>query len=116
MIALEGFIIDNWSEMGELQNRKNFNQLSEEYEKRLTKLLGKHSKKLMHELLQNESIKRLMRKYQQNTISPEENDYLHNQLIDLLQKLPAFSTFKLPASFLSTEHLMKILPMMPEEN
>jgi len=114
MIALEGFIIENWSELDELQNRKNFNQLSEEYENRLAILLGKHTKKLNSKLMQNEPVKRLIRKYNEGTISPEENDRLHEQLISLLQKLPAFSSFKLPGSYLSTEHLMKMLPALPE--
>ena len=113
MIALEGFIIENWSEMGELQNRKNFDQLSDEYVTRLSKLLGRHSKKLMHEIMTNEPVLRLINKYNEGDFNPEENDRLQKQLIDLLQKLPAFSTFSLPRTFLTTEHLMKLLPEIP---
>ena len=114
MIALEGFIIENWGEMGELQNRKSFTQLSTEYEDRLHRLLTKHSKKLNQKLSENEVITRLISKYQDGTISEDDTERLRNELIDLLQKLPSFSSFSLPRSFLTAENLMKILPAISE--
>jgi hypothetical protein len=110
MIALEGFIIENWSEMGELQNRKNIDQLSKEYENRLAHLLTKHAKKLNFELSKNEAAIRLIQKHRDGDISPEDNQRLQIMLIDILQNLPAFSSLKLPESFLTTENLFKILP------
>jgi len=110
MIALEGFIIENWGEMGELQNRKDIDQLGQEYEDRLTLLLSRHAKKLNSVLSENEAVTRLIQKHRDKDISPDDDLRLQSMLIDILQKLPAFSSFSLPRSFLTTENLFKILP------
>lgn len=114
MIALEGFIIGNWEMIGELQVRRSYEQLSQEYEQRLSKLLSKHSKKLSHEILKEESLVRLIEKYKSGEISPEDNARLKDELIDLLQKLPAFSSFTLPRKHLTLDILSRIIPDLPD--
>ncbi|NNF22488.1 MAG: hypothetical protein HKN67_11135, partial [Saprospiraceae bacterium] len=110
ILALEGFIIENWNEMGELQNRKSIDQLNEEYENRLGQLLSKHSKKIISELSENEAAVRLIQKHRDGNISPEDNQRLQDMLINIVKILPAFSSLSLPKSLLTTENLLKIFP------
>lgn len=110
MLALEGFILENWTEMGELQDRKNLDQLGSEYGARLSKLLVKHAKKLSNEISQNEAIIRLFKMYKEGTTTSDDEERLRNFLIAVLQDLPVFSSIILPRSFLTLQNLIKILP------
>jgi hypothetical protein len=110
MIALEGFIVENWGMIGELQSRKNLEQIGGEYEHRVSKLLAKNSKTLSHEIQQNEGILRLLQKYKAGEISPEDDARLQDQLITLLEGLPSLSSQSLPRNFLTTASIIRMLP------
>lgn len=110
MIAIEGFILEHWSALERLQDKRDLGSVSEQFIHRVSRLAEKNKTKLTRYLNENAELSDLVRKARGQELSMEDKDRLRNALVAMLKTLPAFSVIPLPQAFLSLPVLLKILP------
>lgn len=110
MAAIESFVVANWGKVSFLQEKNNFNVISEQFIQRITKVVNKNKKMISSEIKESKELMQLLMKSTKEDLTPEEQIIVRNQLIDILKILPTFVIIALPGSFLTLPLLMKILP------
>lgn len=110
MAAIESFVVTNWGKVSFLQEKNNFNVISEQFIQRISKVVNKNKKMISTEIKESKELMQLLMKSTKEELSPEEQILVRNQLIDILKILPTFVIIALPGSFLTLPLLMKILP------
>jgi hypothetical protein len=110
MMAIEGFVLEHWDELGKLQNKQDYDQVSEHFVKRLSKITDNNKNRLVKEVQDNEEMMRLLKKARANELTEEEKERMQKLLILMLKTIPTFVIVSLPQRFLTLPMLMKILP------
>jgi hypothetical protein len=110
LIAIEGFVLEHWEQLEFLQNKQDYNQVSEQFIKRIAKITEKNKGRLMKELQGSEEIVELLKKARANELTPEEKEKMRSELIYMLKTIPTFVIISLPQRFLTLPILLKILP------
>lgn len=110
MAAIESFVVANWGKVSFLQEKNNFNVISEQFIQRITKVVNKNKNIISSEIKESKELMQLLMKSTKEDLTPEEQIIVRNQLIDILKILPTFVIIALPGSFLTLPLLMKILP------
>lgn len=110
IIALEGFVLQHWVELGDLQNKVAFEQVSEQYIQRVATMAKQHKSRLLVEAKGNKKIINLLKQANVDELTMDEKLALRDELILILKALPNFNVLALPQRFLSLPVLMKILP------
>jgi hypothetical protein len=110
LIAIEGFVLEHWEQLEYLQNKQDYNQVSEQFIKRVAKIAEKNKGKLMKELQQSEDVMNLLKKARSNELTLEEKEKMRKELIHILKTVPTFVIISLPQKFLTLPILLKILP------
>jgi hypothetical protein len=110
LIAIEGFVLEHWEQLEYLQNKQDYNQVSEQFIKRVARIAEKNKGKLMKELQQSEDIMSLLKKARSNELTLEEKEKMRKELIHILKTVPTFVIISLPQKFLTLPILLKILP------
>lgn len=110
LIALEGFVLQHWDELGELQNKKAFQQVSDQFVKRISRILESNKLKLLKEAKDNTQLVHLFKKGQSGDLTSEEKLQTRDAILSLLKTIPNFTIIALPQRFLSLPVLLKILP------
>ncbi|HOX81860.1 MAG TPA: hypothetical protein PLJ60_01725 [Chryseolinea sp.] len=110
LVAIEGFVLEHWSQLEYLQNKKNYNEVSDMFIKRVSRIADKNKAMLMRGLQQNDVVLDLLRKARFNELSLEEKELVRKELIQLLKSIPTLSIVSMPHHFLTLPILLKILP------
>lgn len=110
MLAIEGFVLEHWEQLGFLQDKKDFDNVSEQFIKRVSKVAEKNKSKLMRGINANDDVLLLMKKARANELSDEEKEQVRLALIKMLKTIPTFVIVSLPQKFLTLPILLKILP------
>jgi hypothetical protein len=110
MIAVEGFVLDHWEQLDRLQNKQDFQQVSEKFIQRIANVTEKNRGRLLKELQSREDIMALLKKAKASELSNEEKDHLQGELITVLKAIPTFVLISLPQKFLTLPILMRVLP------
>ena len=110
MVATEGFVLENWDELGNLQNRKTFNEVSDQYIRRLSKITDKNRSRLLKEVRESEELMSLLVHARSRELTDQEKRNLRALLIDVLKCIPTFVIISLPQRYLTLPILMQILP------
>lgn len=110
MIAVEGFVLEHWAHLERLQNRQDFQQVSEQFIERVSAIAEKNKGRLMKELTASEDILNLIKKARSNELTPSEKERMRTELIHVLRTIPTFVIVSLPQRFLTLPILLKILP------
>jgi hypothetical protein len=110
LIAIEGFVLEHWEQLEFLQNKQDYNKVSEQFIKRVAKVTEKNKSRLMKELLQSEEMVELLKKARANELNAEEREKIRHELIHMLKTIPTFVIISLPQRFLTLPILLKILP------
>jgi hypothetical protein len=110
MIAIEGFMLENWGELEYLQDKQDYQLISEQFIKRVGKLADKNKTRLIKKIQENEEASFLMKKASSNELTLEEKEKVRQQLIAVLKSIPTFGVLALPQHFLTLPILLKILP------
>lgn len=110
LLAIEGFVLENWEHLSYLQNRQDYQQVSEQFIKRVARIAEKNKHRLMKELHENGEIIALLKKSRSNELTPEEKEVMRTALAQLLRTIPTFVIISLPRRFLTLPVLLKILP------
>jgi hypothetical protein len=110
LIAIEGFVLEHWDQLEYLQNKQDYNQVSEQFIKRVARIAEKNKGRLMKELQESEDVMTLLKKARSNELTLEEKELMRKQLIQILKTVPTFVIISLPQKFLTLPILLKILP------
>ena len=110
LIALEGFILQHWDELGHLQNKKALEQVGDQFLRRIRRVAEMHKSRLIKEARANEEMMKLMKQAQSEELTPEGKLRMRELIIAIIKTLPNFSLVSLPQRFLTLPILMKILP------
>lgn len=110
MIAIEGFVIEYWDELGQLQSKHDLNQVGEKYVERISRVVAKNKNRISNEINESKNLKVMIDKYLSGDLSRESEEKLRAELISVLKTIPTFVIISLPTTFLSLPILMKILP------
>jgi hypothetical protein len=110
IMAIEGFVLEHWDQINLLQNKKDFNDVSERFISRLSRVTNSNSRRLVKEAQDSNELMSLLHKAKSNELSDEEKKKLQEQLISVLKTIPTFVIISLPQKFLTLPILMKILP------
>lgn len=110
IIAIEGFVLEHWEQLDYLQDKQDFNKVSEQFIQRVARLAEKNKSRLLHDLKSHEKINHLLAKARSNNLTDEEKENIRRELIGILRAIPTFVIISLPQKFLTLPILLKILP------
>ena len=110
LIAIEGFVLEYWEQLDYLQNKQDYNQVSEQFIKRVARIADRNKGRLLKELQESEDVMNLLRKAKSNELTLEEKEKMRKDLIQILKSIPTFVIISLPQKFLTLPILLKILP------
>jgi hypothetical protein len=109
-MAIEGFVLAHWEELNHLQNKQEFQRVSDQFVKRLSRIVGANAGRLLSQVQQNEEMIALLEKARANELTADEKNKVRELLIQMLKVIPTFSIVTLPQKFLTFPILIKILP------
>jgi LETM1-like protein len=110
MLAIEGFVLEYWEKLSYLQNRQDYNQVSEQFIERMTKVTDSNKSRLVKEVQESKELMELLRKVRAHELSEDEKQQMQVLLLAALKAIPTFVIISLPQRFLTLPILMKILP------
>jgi hypothetical protein len=110
LMAIEGFVLEHWHELDYLQGKQDYQQVSEQFIKRLSKITDSNRNRLLKQVQESEDLMKLLRKSKAGTLSEEEKSDMQRHLIVVLKTIPTFVIISLPQRFLTLPMLLKILP------
>lgn len=110
MIAIEGFVLEHWEHLDYLQDKQDFEHVSDQYIKRLAKVAERNKARLLNGMTEDEDVFMLINKARANELTLEEKESVRLALVKLLKTIPTFVTVSLPKRFLTLPILLKILP------
>ena len=110
LIAIEGFVLENWEQLSYLQNHQDYQQVSEQFVKRVAKIAEKNKHRLLKELHEHAEVVALLKKSRSTELTADEKEVMRNALVQILKTIPTFGIVSLPRKFLTLPILLKILP------
>jgi hypothetical protein len=110
LIAIEGFVLEHWHELEYLQDKANYERVSEHFISRVARIAEKNKGKLLKEIQDNRVVLNLLMKAQAEELTAEESEMVRQHLIHALKTIPTFGIIVLPQNFLTLRVLLKILP------
>lgn len=110
MIAVEGFVLEYWDQLNSLQSTHEFDEVSDRFAERLSKVAKNHRLKLLREVRENKELMQLLKKAKSQELSETEKEEMQQLLVAVLKSIPSFSIISLPQRVLTLPMLLKILP------
>jgi hypothetical protein len=110
MLAIEGFVLEHWDKLNYLQNKQDYNQVSEQFIERMARITGTHKNRLLKEVQESKELMELLRRARAHALAEEEKLRMQELLIMALKTIPTFVIISLPQRFLTLPILLKILP------
>lgn len=110
LIAIEGFVLEHWEQLDFLQDKQDYQRVSEHFISRISKIAEKNKSRLLKGMLESEEVLTLLKKARTEELTEEENERVRHELIVMLKTIPTFVIISLPQRFLTLPILMKILP------
>jgi hypothetical protein len=110
LIAIEGFVLENWEHLSYLQNNQDYQQVSEQFIKRVAKIAEKNTQRLMKELHENQEVVELLKRSRAEELTADEKEKMRLALVQILKTIPTFLIISLPRKFLTLPVLLKIVP------
>lgn len=110
MIAIEGFVLEHWEQLDYLQDKQDYQRVSEHFISRISKIAEKNKSRLIKEIQDSEEVLTLLKKARTEELTPKESEQIRHELILILKTIPTFVIISLPQRFLTLPILMKVLP------
>lgn len=110
LLAVEGFILENWDQLSHLRSGHVLDEISTEYLKRVKVTTDRNAMRINDELKSDTNLTKLLLKAKNENLTKEEEKELHKGLIQVLKAVPTFVIIGLPVSYLTLPMLLKILP------
>ena len=110
LMAIEGFVLEHWRQLTFLQNKQDYQQVSDRFVARMSRVAASHKNRLLKEAMASKELMALVAKAKSNELTDEEKTHMQELLIATLQTIPTFVIISLPQRFLTLPMLLKILP------
>ncbi|CAN5395424.1 hypothetical protein BH10BAC4_BH10BAC4_01270 [soil metagenome] len=110
LLAIEGFVLEHWPQLSHLQDKKKFDQVSEEYIRRMARITDKNRSRVVKEVKKSEELMSLLAEARSKELNDQEKQRMRDLLIEILKDIPTFVIISLPQRFLTLPILMQILP------
>lgn len=110
LIAIEGFVLEHWEQLDYLQDKQDYQRVSEHFISRISKIAEKNRSRLLKEIHDSQEVLTLLKKARTEELTPDESEQIRHELILMLKTIPTFVIISLPQRFLTLPILMKILP------
>ena len=110
LMAIEGFVLEHWDHLTELQNKQDYQQVSDRFVSRMSKITSTHKNRLLKEVQESKELMSLLNKAKSNELTDQEKAHVQELLILILKSIPTFVIISLPQRFLTLPMLLKILP------
>lgn len=110
MLAIEGFVLEHWQELGDLQNKFDLKNIGDRYVARMAKIAEKSKRKIDQEIKGSKEVMSMLAQFHRDGLSVAESQYLKDKLYAILKSLPSFVLISMPSKYLSLPILLKILP------
>ena len=110
LMAIEGFVLEHWDHLTALQNKQDYQQVSDRFVSRVTKITSTHKNRLLKEVQESKELMSLLNKAKSNELTDQEKAHVQELLILILKSIPTFVIISLPQRFLTLPMLLKILP------
>lgn len=113
LLAVEGFVLENWKQLADLQGEKEYEDVSQSYLDKIQSMADKNAKRLASEMKSQSRLVTLMNKSSGEELNTEEEEELRSGIMKVLKSVPTFVIIGLPSTFLTLPMLLKILPEQP---
>jgi hypothetical protein len=110
LIAIEGFVLEHWEQLDYLQDKQDYQRVSDHFISRISKIAEKNKSRLLKEIQDSGEVLTLLKKARTEELTTEESERIRHELILMLKTIPTFVIISLPQRFLTLPMLMKILP------
>ncbi|MBT1704200.1 hypothetical protein [Chryseosolibacter indicus] len=110
LLAIEGFVLEHWKQLGHLQDKQDYDEVSEQFINRVARIAEKNKKTLFKEIQGSDNVMELLSKAKSDSLTVEEKEKARTDLIAILKTIPTFVIISLPQKFLTLPILLKILP------
>jgi hypothetical protein len=110
LIAVEGFLLQNWSQLENLQSKIDYATVSEEYIGHLIKMCARHINRLEKMVSEDSSLLAAIRRGNAAELSDIDKQLIRKKFLSILQSIPNFRVVMLPEEFLSYENLLRVVP------
>ncbi len=110
LMAIEGFVLEHWEHLTSLQNKQDYQEVSDRFVSRMSKITSTHKNRLLKEVQESQELMTLLAKANSQELSDEEKRQMQEMLLMILKSIPTFVIMSLPQRFLTLPMLLKILP------
>ena len=110
MIAVEGFLLQNWSQLDSLQGKIDYEAVSDEYISRLVKMCSSHLHKIESMVADDGALLATIKKGSSAEMTQTDKELIRSSFLKILQSIPNFRVVLLPDEFLTYENLLKVIP------
>jgi LETM1-like protein len=110
LLAVEGFVLENWKELEALQDKKSYEEVSRQFVERMAMVTAKNKSRLLQEVRSWNELTALLNRARSRELDTAEKENLRLMLVDVLKRIPTFVFISLPQQFLTLPILMQILP------
>jgi hypothetical protein len=110
LMAIEGFVLEHWEQLSSLQNKQDYQEVSERFVSRMSKLTSTHKNRLLKEVQESKDLMNLLSKAKSQELTDQEKVHMQEMLLLMLKAIPTFVIISLPQRFLTLPMLLKILP------
>ena len=111
LMAIEGFVLEHWDHLTSLQNKQDYQQVSDQFISRMSKVTSNHKNRLLKEVQESKELMMLLAKAKSQELTNQEKAHMQEMLIMILKTIPTFVIIALPQRFLTLPMLLKILPV-----
>lgn len=109
-LAIEGFVLEHWEHLSYLQNKQNYDQISNRFVERMTRVTQANKSRLLSEVRASEELMEILKNARSRELTDFEKEKLQQLLIQALKTIPTFVIIALPQHYLTLPILLKILP------
>ncbi len=110
LVAVEGFVLEHWKELDSLQDKRSFEEVSQQFIQRLAAMALKGKGRMLESARKNANLMNLLRSARSSELDAADKEALRVQLREVLGSIPALSVITLPQHFLTLPALMQIFP------
>lgn len=110
LLAVEGFVLEHWKELDSLQDKRSFEEVSQQFIQRMAAMALKGKGRLLEAARQNADLMNLLRRARSSELDAADKEALRAYLREVLGSIPALSVITLPPHFLTLPALMQIFP------
>lgn len=81
-----------------------------ETQRNVSELLNRNKRRLLKEIKQSKELFKLLQQSVTRKLTKEEQEYVHNQLLDIFKTIPSLAIFMLPGGAILLPIVVKFIP------